>query len=73
MLAADERLEWEQRQRQDKARRRSEEARATNDRRLRKFGKESALPYGQHLYKLIVDAVADSLAASFEEFVLDPR
>lgn len=73
MLAADESLEWEQRQRQDKARRRSEEARATNNRRLREFGKESALPYGQHLYKLIVDAVADSLAASFEEFVLDPR
>jgi hypothetical protein len=43
-MLASESLEWEQRQRQDKARRRSEEAKATNDRRLREFGKESALP-----------------------------
>lgn len=72
MLAASEALEWEQRQRQDKAKRRSEDARATNQRRLREFGKESALPYGQKIYAVIVDAVADSLAASFEEFVLNP-
>ena len=72
MLAASEALEWEQRQRQDKAKRRSEDARATNQRRLREFGKESALPYGQKIYAVIVDAVADSLAASFEAFVLNP-
>ena len=72
MLAVDERLEWEQRQRQTKARRRSEEARATNQRRLKEFGKESALDYGQRLYLQIVDAVTDSLSASFEEFVLEP-
>ena len=72
MLAADEALMLEQRQRQDKARRRAEEARATNQRRLKEFGKESALGYGQALYASIVDAVTDSLAASFEEFVLDP-
>ena len=66
-------LEEQQFARQKKAERRAKEARDSQQRRLREMGKESSLDYGQRLFSLTIDAVADDLGRQFEEFLLDPK
>ena len=47
-------------------------ARDSQQRRLREMGKESALDYGQKLFSITVDAVAQDLTDQFESFLMSP-
>ena len=66
-------LEAEQLARQTKQEERAKAARDTQQRRLKEMGLESRLDYGQRLFSTCVDAVADHIGATFEEFLLDPK
>ena len=66
-------LEAQQFARQKKAERRAKEARESQQRRLREMGKESSLDYGQKLFSLTVDAVAEDLGQQFEAFLQSPH
>ena len=65
-------LEAEQLQRQEKARQRAEAAHGSSQRRLKDVGKESALTYGQQLFRTTAGALAASLAPAFEAFIAAP-
>ena len=65
-------LRTEQLQRQWRAKKRAEHAHASSQRRIKELGKESALTYGQKLYSICVDKVAQSLDKSFSEYLLEP-
>jgi DNA-directed RNA polymerase len=65
-------LEQQQLARQRDGARRAKEARESQQRRLKEMGKESSLDYGQKLFSMCVDAVADHIGATFEEFLLNP-
>ena len=65
-------LEEKQLARQKDGARRAKEARDSQQRRLREMGKESSLDYGQKLFSICVDSVADHIGATFEAFVLEP-
>ena len=62
----------EQLQRQTKAEQRAAEAHQSAQRRLKELGKESALPYGQRLYSVCLEALAGALESEFEDFLLAP-
>ena len=66
-------LEAEQLARQEKSRQRAEAARDSQQRRLKEMGKESSLGYGQALFSICVDSVADHIAATLEDFLLNPK
>ena len=66
-------LEAQQFARQEEGARRAKEARESQQRRLREMGKESSLDYGQRLFSICVDSVADHIGATFEEFLLNPQ
>ena len=63
----------EQLQREEKAEHRARAAALSQQRRIKELGKESALTYGQLLYKLTQDALAQHIAKDLEAFVLDPE
>ena len=65
-------LEQQQLARQKDGARRAKEARDSQQRRLREMGKESSLDYGQKLFSICVDSVADHIGATFEAFLLEP-
>ena len=66
-------LEQQQLARQKDGARRAKEARDSQQRRLREMGKESSLDYGQKLFSICVDSVADHIGATFEAFLLEPN
>ena len=65
-------LEQQQLARQLQAKEQAKQARDTQQRRLREMGLESRLDYGQKLFSITVDAVAQDLNTAFEDFVLNP-
>lgn len=66
-------LEAEQLQRQEKARQRAQAAHLSGQRRLRDFGKESAMSHGRQLFHRTAGALAASLGPAFEAFVAEPH
>ena len=66
-------LEAEQLCRQRKADERAKAARDSNQRKLKEMGCESALDYGQKLFSISVDFVADYISATIEDFLLHPK
>jgi len=66
-------LTQEQLCRQRKADERAKAARDSNQRKLREIGCESALDYGQKLFNISVDFVADYISATVEDFLLHPQ
>lgn len=68
----DDALFAEQLQREERSRRRAEDAARTVERTLKERGKESALPYGARMYREKHDQLTQLLKASFEAAVCDP-
>ena len=66
-------LEAEQLCRQRKADERAKAAQDSSQRKLKEMGCESALDYGQKLFNISVDFVADFLSATIEDFLLHPK
>ena len=62
----------QQLERQLLAEARAKDSFESNQRKLKAIGKESALTYGQRLYKTLVGDVAKSLDKTFTEYLLDP-
>ena len=65
-------LKTEQVARQNKAKERSKQSHKASQRKLKEHGKESALLYGQKLYAVCLDALAEELDKTFEDYVLNP-
>ena len=65
-------LKAEQVARQKKAELRAKQSHAASQRKLKEYGKESALLYGQQLYTYSLESLADELDRTFEDFVLNP-
>jgi DNA-directed RNA polymerase, mitochondrial len=63
----------EQLQRQERAEAMAREAALSQHRRTREIGKESALSYGQKLYRATHDVLARAVAQQLEAFVADPK
>ena len=63
----------EQLRRETKAVHRARDAALSQQRKIKELGKESALSYGQLLYKLTVQALSKHLEADLEAYVLDRR
>ena len=61
----------EQLQREERAEHRARDAALSAQRRIKEIGKESALTYGQLLYKVTQQALAAHIARDLEAFVLD--
>ena len=62
----------EQLARQRKYEQRAQQNGAAAQRRIREMGRESALPYGQAIYKNYLELLAAALESTFEDFVLNP-
>jgi len=67
-----EELEAEQFARQSKAKDRAKEARDSQQRRLKEMGVESKLDYGQKLFSICLDALAEDYQDTIENFLIDP-
>ena len=65
-------LKAEQVARQNKAEQRSKQSHQATQRKLKEYGKESALLYGQKLYSYCLEALALELDITFEDYVLNP-
>ena len=65
-------LKAEQLARQKKAEYRTKNSHAATQRKLKEHGKESALLYGQKLYAACLDALAQELDKTFDDYVLNP-
>ena len=65
-------LEAQQFARQEKAKQRAQDARDSQQRQLREKGLESRLDYGQKLFSVCLEALADDYGATLEDFVLNP-
>ena len=63
----------EQFARQERSKSRAADAHASQQRRLKEMGKESSLDYGQRLFAMCIDSVADSIGARLEAFLLNPK
>jgi len=61
----------EQSQRESKAVHRARDAALSQQRRIKELGKESCLPYGQLLYQLTHQALANHLQTDLEAFVIE--
>ena len=66
-------LEAQQFARQKKAEQRAKEARDSQQRRLREQGKESSLDYGQKLFSICLESLAEDYSETFQAFLLDNR
>lgn len=71
-MGASAATEREQLQREERDRRRTEEAHEAHTRWLRESGRESRLRYGRRLYSAYHDQVALEITSYFEDFLLDP-
>jgi len=71
-LQANLQLKNEQLARQRKYEQRAQHNGTAAQRRIREMGKESALPYGQAIYKQYLELLAAALEDTFEDFLLEP-
>ena len=67
-----DKLKDEQLARQKKADFRTKNSHLATQRKLKEFGKESALLYGQKLYSYCLESLALELENTFEDYVINP-